>query len=79
MPFASKKAETHFNRLIDVSREIGDRGLLGEAYPGLGLLHKEKKKTQKARDCLSEAVNIFEACEIEVYLKQAKAALDDLR
>jgi tetratricopeptide (TPR) repeat protein len=76
VPFASRKAETHFSRLVEVSKKVGDKGLLGEAYLNLGLLYKEKKKTVKARECLSKAVRVFEECEIEVFLREAKQALE---
>jgi len=78
VPFADKKAESHFNKAIEVAKEIGAKSLLGPLYLDLGLLHKAKKRTDKARKCLSEAIQIFEQCEAEVYLKQAKEALTSL-
>ena len=44
----------------------------------LGLLHKEKKRSDQARECISEAIKIFEECEAEVYLQQAKETLASL-
>ena len=32
------------------------------------------KRTDQARECLSEAIQIFEECEAELYLAQAKEA-----
>ncbi len=78
IPFASKKAEDHLSRAIEISKEIGAKGVLGQAYLDLGLLHKAKGKKDKARPCIYEAVNLFEQCEAEVYLKHAKEALDKL-
>ncbi len=78
VPFASKKAEHHFSKAIEVAKEIGAKGVLGQAYFGLGLLHRTKKRTGKARECISEAVNIFEETGAEVFLKQAKEALMSL-
>jgi len=78
VPFADKKAESHFNKAIEVAKEIGAKSLLGPLYLDLGLLHKAKKRTDKARECLSEAIQIFEQCEAEVYLKQAKEVLGSL-
>jgi hypothetical protein len=43
----------------------------------LGLLHKAKGRRAKARECISEAVKLFEECGAEVYLKQAKEALEN--
>ena len=78
VPFASKKAEDHFNRAIEVARDIGAKGVLGQAYLDLGLLHRTKGEKDKAGECISTAIQIFEQCEAEVYLKQAKEALANL-
>jgi len=78
VPFASKKAEKHFKKVIEVSEEIGAKGWLGMAYLDLGLLHKAKRKKDKARECISTAIQYFEQCEAEIYLKQAKDALASL-
>ena len=75
VPFADKKAEGNFNHAIKVAKEIGAKGILGQAFLYLGLLHKRKKKTDKARECISMAVQVFEKCQADVYLKQAKEAL----
>ena len=47
VPFASIKAEGHLNKAIEVAKEIGAQGILGQAYLDLGLLHKRKKKVLK--------------------------------
>ncbi|MEE9610665.1 MAG: adenylate/guanylate cyclase domain-containing protein, partial [Desulfatiglandales bacterium] len=78
VPFAGKKAEEHFNKAIEVAREVGAKGILGSAYLGLGLLHKGRKRSDQARQCLREAIKIFEECEAEVYLAQAEEALASL-
>ncbi|MFC1896328.1 AAA family ATPase [Thermodesulfobacteriota bacterium] len=78
VPFAGKKAEGHFNKAIEVAKEIGAKGILGQACLDLGLLHEAKRRKDKARECISEAINIFQECEAEVYLKQAKEALASL-
>jgi class 3 adenylate cyclase/tetratricopeptide (TPR) repeat protein len=78
VPFASKKAEEHFNRAIEVAKEIGAKGTMGMAYLDLGLLYRIKGKTEQARKCLSEAILLFEQCEAEGYLKQAKETLASL-
>jgi hypothetical protein len=41
----------------------------------LGLLHKIKGRTDEARKCISDAVRLFEECEADVFLKQAREAL----
>lgn len=76
--FARKKAEHHFSKAIEVAREIGAKGVLGQAYLDLGLLHKTKGKKDKARECICEAVNLFEQCEAETHLRRAKEALKNV-
>jgi hypothetical protein len=44
----------------------------------LGLLHKAKKKSDQARECISKALKRFEKYEVEVCLKQAEEALEKL-
>jgi tetratricopeptide (TPR) repeat protein len=78
VPFARKKAEENFNKAIEVAKEIGAKGVLGQAYLGLGLLHKAKKRNDRARECISEAIRIFEQCEAEIFVKQAKEAMVSL-
>jgi tetratricopeptide (TPR) repeat protein len=78
VPFASKKAEEHFNRALEVAKEIGAKGTMGMAYLDLGLLYRTKGKTEQAKKCASEAIKIFEQTEAEGYLKQAKEALVSL-
>jgi tetratricopeptide (TPR) repeat protein len=79
VPFAAKNAEKHFNKAIDLLREIGAKSFLGGAYLDLGLFNKARKKNQQARECISEAIKIFEETGAEEILKQAKEALDSLK
>ena len=79
VPFASKKAEYHFKKAIEVAEEIGAKGTLGQAYLDLGLLHKAKGRIDQARECISTSIDLFEQCEAEGFLKQAKEALASLR
>ncbi|MFC1535371.1 AAA family ATPase, partial [Thermodesulfobacteriota bacterium] len=78
VPVASRKTVDHFNRAIEVSKEIGAKGPLGMAYLDLGMFYKSKKETDQARACLSEAIRIFEENGAEIYLTQAKEALASL-
>jgi len=78
VPFAGKKAEEHFNNAIELYKEIGMKSSLGQAYLSLGLLYKASKRTDQARQCFLEAIDLFEKCEAETYLKQANEALDSL-
>ena len=79
VPFASKKAEVHLKKVIEVAEEMGAKTILGGAYLDLGLLYKAKKRTDKAKQCISEAVQLFEQCEADVYLKQANVTLESLQ
>jgi tetratricopeptide (TPR) repeat protein len=72
---SQEKAEEHFNNAIKTAEEIGAKSVLGRAYLGLGQLHKAKGETDKARECVSNAIEAFEKCEADVALKQAKEAL----
>ena len=47
-------------------------------YETLGLLYKDRKRTDQARQCISKAIQIFEECEAKMYLKQAKELLASL-
>jgi tetratricopeptide (TPR) repeat protein len=79
VPFASKKAEEHFNQAIEVAKEIGAKSVMGEAYLDLGLLYGTKGKTEQAKKCISEAIQIFEQTEADGFLKQAREALASLK
>lgn len=78
VPFAAKKAEAHFNKAIEVAQEIGAKGILGQSYLDLGRLHKAKKRKDKARECITKAIEYFELCEAETYLKRARQELASL-
>jgi class 3 adenylate cyclase/tetratricopeptide (TPR) repeat protein len=79
VPFAGKKAEQHFHNAIDVAKEIGAKGVMGQAYLGLGHLHKGKKRIDRAKECMIHAVQLFEECNADAFLKQAEEALASLQ
>jgi len=79
VPIAGKKAEEHFKKAIEISKDIGAKDVLGSAYLDLGLLYKARKRADRARECISEAIRIFQECEAEVNLKQAHEALESLQ
>jgi tetratricopeptide (TPR) repeat protein len=78
VPFANKKAEKHFNKAIELFKEIGMKGFLGQVYLSQGLLYKASKRSDRARQCILEAINLFQDCESGGFLKQANEALDSL-
>ena len=78
VPLASKKAKYHFDKAIEVAKEIGANGFLGQIYLDLGLLHRTIKKTDQARKCITEAISYFEKCNSEYALRKAKEVLSSL-
>ncbi len=74
---AGRKAEEYLKKSVEVARQIGAIGILGQASLGLGLLYKTKRRTDKSKQYLSDAVEAFEKCGAEEYLKQAQEALAD--
>jgi tetratricopeptide (TPR) repeat protein len=77
-PRAPEKAAYHLQRVIDTAQEVGAKSMLGQASLDLGLLHKEKGRTEQARKCITESIKIFEQCEVDVFLKQAEESLASL-
>lgn len=78
LPFAGKKSEYHLKRAIEAAKKVGAIAILSQAYFDLALLYKAKKRVDEAKNCLYEAISIFEQCSAEVYLKKAKEALSSL-
>jgi tetratricopeptide (TPR) repeat protein len=72
---AGRKAEEYLKKSVEVASQIGAIGLLGQASLGLGVLYKAKGKTDVAGKYISEAIEAFEKCGAEGYLKQAREAL----
>lgn len=72
---AGRKAEEHLKKCVEVARQIGAIGILGQASLELGLLYKTKGKTDEAKRHFSEAIEAFEKSGAEGYLKQAREAL----
>jgi class 3 adenylate cyclase/tetratricopeptide (TPR) repeat protein len=79
VPFASKKAEKHFKKVIEVAEEMGAKPIMGGACLDLGLLYKALGRKDKANKYISRALNLFEQCGSDVYLKQANEALESLQ
>ncbi len=79
VPWAAKKAEEHFNKALDTAREVGMKGVMGQTYLDLGILHRAKRRTQKARECLAQAIQCFEECEAETFLKKAREVAASLK
>ncbi len=78
-PFAHKKAEENLNIAIETAGEIGAKSVLGQAYLELGRLHKARGRTEKARECITNAIEAFEECDADVFLNQAQEALASMK
>jgi class 3 adenylate cyclase/tetratricopeptide (TPR) repeat protein len=78
MPFAGKKAESHLFKAIELARETGAKGFLGQPCLQMGLLYKLRGKMEKAKEYLMEAREVFEECELKVYTKRTQELLDSL-
>jgi class 3 adenylate cyclase/tetratricopeptide (TPR) repeat protein len=72
---AGRKAEGYLKKSVEVAKQIGAIGVLGQASFGLGLLYKARGKTDEADKYFSEAIEAFEICGAEGYLKQAREVL----
>jgi len=78
LPVANGKVNKYFGKAIEIAKEIEANGILGQVYLDFGLFYKARKRTEKARKYITEAVHIFRQCQAEVYLKRAKEALASL-
>lgn len=79
IPGASQKAKDYCDKTIEIAKEIGAKAFLGQGYLGLGLVCSAEGDKDKARQCISEAITLFEQCELENSVRQAKEALDSLK
>ena len=79
VPFASKKAEKHFKKVIEVAEKMGAKPIMGGACLDLGLLYKALGRKDEANKYISRALNLFEQCGSDVYLKQSHEALESLQ
>ena len=78
VPVASKKAEEHYQKAIELSEEIRANAYRGISYLGLGQFYQAKKKIDQARKYIGKAIEILEECQAEQYLRKAKHALTSL-
>jgi class 3 adenylate cyclase/tetratricopeptide (TPR) repeat protein len=74
-PFAGRKAEKYLSEAIAIAHEIGAKDTVGRARFALGLLHKAKGRRLQARECLTDAIRVFQECGADKYLRKAEEAL----
>jgi class 3 adenylate cyclase/tetratricopeptide (TPR) repeat protein len=72
VPSAAKKSEKHFKIAIEITKNVGAKGLLAQAHMGLGLLYRATKKGELAKENLLEAIKIFDMIEAAGFLMISK-------
>ena len=79
LPFAAQKAEQHFLKAVEMAKEIGASGMLGQIYLDLGLLYKKRKKTEKAKNAISLSISLLEKSKADFYLEQANESMKAIK
>ena len=77
-PFAVIRAIRHFNNFIEKGSALNAKGFVGQAHLELGLVYSRRKKPAKARNHLKIAIQVFQECEADVFLKQAQELFDSI-
>ena len=75
---SARRAEILLARSAEFFGEVEAHGLRAQALLDLGLLHKAKKRREKAKECLAEAEGLFERMGAEVFLRQTRETLAEL-
>ena len=65
-------------RALASAQKIGAKAMEGQIHLGLGKLYSRTGNREKARHCFSSTIKLFEVCEAENFLKQAREALSSL-
>ena len=78
IPFAVKTAEEYYGNAIDLLAEMDANGFLGLSHLGLGQLYAKTKRKAEAKQSIIKAIEIFQECEADHFLKQAKSVLSSL-
>ena len=79
LPFSKVRAEAYLNKIIQVGQEVESQGFLhGQALLNMGLLLRLKGKKTSAMEYFNEALQIFQRCRSEKYLKRCQEALDSV-
>ena len=78
VPFATKKAENHYQKAMGLAQEIGSKSNLGQAKLELGRLYKIRGRKDEARQSMSDAARLFEECGADAFLKRTREELASL-
>ena len=73
------EAAPHFEKAIDIFREIKAENELALAYSGMGRLHNLKADPEKAREYLTKALEIFERLGTLIEPDKVRKEFDELR
>lgn len=68
------KAQSNFEKSIEICERLGMNLELGRAYASYGKTLKQKGETEKAREYLSKAIDLFKECGAKLDLEDAKVA-----
>jgi len=66
------KAEKHLSQGIQLAKETGAKGFLGQPCLQMSVFFKLKGESGKAQEYLSEAIQVFEECDLQVHLQRAR-------
>jgi DNA-binding SARP family transcriptional activator len=73
-----EEGERHFSKSIDILKALGNEHELGKSYYECGLVLRDKGEVDRAQECLSQAIEIFERTGVTERLERAKTAYRQL-
>jgi len=74
----SQRIDRAIQELIAESQQMEARGILAQAYLCLGHFNILRGERDDARKALTQAIDLFKACQANAYLEDAQQALADL-
>ena len=77
IPQARARASAHLSSAVRLAREIGAKGVLGQALTDLGRLQRAVGDESEATVTLSEAVTVLESIAATGPLQDARWALEE--
>ncbi len=72
------QAETHYQKALSLSNELGMRPLQAHCHRGLGTLYRQTDQSEQARAELSTAIEMYREMEMTFRLPEAEAGLADV-
>jgi tetratricopeptide (TPR) repeat protein len=69
-----EEGEEHFSKSIEILRALENEHELGKSYYEFGLVLRDKGEVGRAKEYLSQAIEIFERTGVTERLERAKAA-----